>query len=122
MNRPTGEAAEASVVELAALAPVRCPCGWARRAFGDSPDSPASLHSVEILEDARTHYHKSQTETYYVLTCVAGAAVELDGERIPVKAGVAIRIPPGVRHRAVGKMTILNFVVPAFDPADEWFD
>jgi hypothetical protein len=27
-----------------------------------------------------------------------------------------------VRHRAVGRMTILNVVVPPFDPADEWFD
>jgi hypothetical protein len=33
-----------------------------------------------------------------------------------------VLIPPGVRHRAVGRMTILNMVVPPFDPADEWFD
>ena len=33
-----------------------------------------------------------------------------------------VLIPPGVRHRAVGRMTILNVVVPPFDPADEWFD
>ena len=26
------------------------------------------------------------------------------------------------RHRAVGRMRVLNVVVPAFDPADEWFD
>jgi hypothetical protein len=34
----------------------------------------------------------------------------------------AVLIPPEVRHRAVGRMTILNVVVPPFDPADEWFD
>ena len=39
-----------------------------------------------------------------------------------VGAGVAVLIPPGVRHRAAGRMTILNVVVPPFDPADEWFD
>src|SRR5690349_5361392 len=110
MSHAKTEAAKAAVSELAALAPVRCPCGWARRAFGNVPDSPASLHAVEILEDARTHYHKSQTETYYVLECEDGAAIELDGELLPVKVGVAVMIPPGVRHRAVGKMTILNFV------------
>jgi hypothetical protein len=33
-----------------------------------------------------------------------------------------VLIPPGVRHRAVGRMTILNVVVPPFDPGDEWFD
>jgi hypothetical protein len=29
--------------------------------------------------------------------------------------------PPGMRHRVVGRMTILN-VVPPFDPADQSFD
>ena len=112
----------ASAVDLAALTAVRCPCGWARRAFADVPGAPASLHRVEIEDDARVHYHASQTETYYILECEPGAAVELDGEAVPVRPGVAVMIPPGVRHRAVGRMTILNFVVPPFDPADEWFD
>jgi hypothetical protein len=31
-------------------------------------------------------------------------------------------IPPGVGHRAGGRMTVLNVVVPPFDPADGWFD
>ena len=111
-----------AVADLAAVEPVRCPCGWARRAFADVPGAPASIHRVEITEDARTHYHRIQTETYYVLECDDGAAVELDGERVPVRPGVAVMIPPGVRHRAVGRMTILNVVVPPFDPADEHFD
>jgi mannose-6-phosphate isomerase-like protein (cupin superfamily) len=80
------------------------------------------VHRVEISEDAQAHYHKRQTETYVVLEAEEGAAVELDGKLVPVKPGVAILIPPGVRHRAVGKMVILNVVVPAFDPADEHFD
>jgi mannose-6-phosphate isomerase-like protein (cupin superfamily) len=111
-----------AVAELATLPAVRCPCGWARRAFADIPGAPASVHRVEILEDAQVHYHKAQTETYYVLECDDGAAIELDGERVPVRPGVAVLIPLGVRHRAVGRMTILNIVVPPFDPADEWFD
>jgi quercetin dioxygenase-like cupin family protein len=114
--------AKPAVADLSAVEPVRCPCGWARRAFADVPGAPASVHRVEILDDARTHYHKAQTETYYILECEPGAAVELDGEHVPVRPGVAVMIPPGVRHRAVGRMTILNVVVPPFDPADEWFD
>jgi len=114
--------ATAVLADLATLAPVRCPCGWARRAFGDVPDAPASLHLVEIELDARVHYHKGHTEIYYVLECGADAAIELDGERVAVKAGGAVMIPPGVRHRAVGRMKILNVVTPPFDPADEWFD
>lgn len=111
-----------TVVELARIPPVRCPCGWARRAFADVPGAAATLHRVEILDDSRSHYHKVQTEIYYVLECEAGSAVELDGEAVPVEPGVAVMIPPGTRHRAVGRMTILNFVVPPFDAADEWFD
>lgn len=111
-----------AVADLSAVPAVRCPCGWARRAFADVPGAPASVHRVEIVADAVAHYHKSHTETYYVLECEPGAAVELDGEAVPVKPGVAVLIPPGVRHRAAGRMTILNVVVPPFDPADEWFD
>ncbi len=112
----------ACVADLAALAPVRCPCGWARRAFGDLPDAPASMHLVDIDVDARTHYHREHTEIYYILECEPGSAVELDGRRESVGPGHAVLIRPGVRHRAVGKMRILNVVVPPFDPGDEWFD
>src|SRR5437763_3131276 len=99
-----------AVADLAAIPAVRCPCGWARRAFADVQGAPVSVHRVEILDDARTHYHTSQTETYYVLECEPGAAVVLDGELVPVAPGTAVMIPPGVRHRAVGRMTILNIV------------
>ncbi len=110
------------LADLAAIPAVRCPCGWARRAFGDVPDSPASLHRVEIEMDAIAHYHRDHTEIYYILECEAGAAVELDGKQTAVRPGVVVLIPPGVRHRAVGRMTILNVVTPPFDPHDEWFD
>jgi mannose-6-phosphate isomerase-like protein (cupin superfamily) len=116
------EAVAPLVADFSEIDPIRCPCGWARRAFADAPGAPASIHRVEIEADARVHYHRRHTEFYYVLECVSGAAVELDGERIPVSPGRAVMIPPGVRHRAVGRMTILNVVVPPFDPSDEWFD
>jgi mannose-6-phosphate isomerase-like protein (cupin superfamily) len=110
------------IADYSAIEAVRCPCGWARRAFADVPDAPASVHRVEVEVDARTHYHREHTEIYYILECAAGAAIELDGERVMVGMGHAVMIAPGVRHRAVGRMTILNIVVPPFDPADEWFD
>jgi mannose-6-phosphate isomerase-like protein (cupin superfamily) len=99
---------------------VACPCGQARRAFVDDPDGVASLHVVEISVDARAHYHKRLTELYYILE--GTGEVELDGERHPVAPGDAILIKPGCRHRAIGKLRVLNVPVPAFDPDDEWFD
>ena len=126
MSRPAidlqADAAAPVVVDFSAIDPVRCPCGWARRAFAEVPGAPASVHRVEIEVDARTHYHRRHTEIYYILDCADGAAIELNGERVPVGPGQSVMIPPGVRHRAVGRMTILNVVVPPFDPADEWFD
>ena len=79
-----------------------------------------SVHLTEISVDARTHYHKRLTETYVVLQ--GEGFLELDGERVPLQPLTAVTIRPGCRHRAVGNLKILNFVVPPFDPADEWFD
>jgi hypothetical protein len=39
-----------------------------------------------------------------------------------VGPGGAVLIPPEVRQRATGWMTILCVVVPLFDPDDEWLD
>lgn len=108
------------LAQLDELPPRQCPCGTTRRAFAGMPGSVASLHVVEIKEDARAHYHKRMTEIYLVLE--GQGELELDGERIPVKPMTAIYIQPGCRHRAIGKLKIINIPVPAFDEADEWFD
>lgn len=98
----------------------RCPCGFSRRAFATPDNALATLHVVDIQEDARTHYHKKLTEIYLVLE--GEGHLELDGELIPVKPMTSIMIKPGCRHRAVGKMKIVNIPIPAFDSEDEWFD
>ncbi|HVX62320.1 MAG TPA: cupin domain-containing protein [Pirellulales bacterium] len=110
------------VVDFGQLPGVACPCGTARRAFADVEDFPGTIHRTQISESARIHYHKRLTETYYFLECERDGYMELDGERLPVKPGMCIMIRPGVRHRAVGRMTVLIVVYPKFDPADEWFD
>jgi mannose-6-phosphate isomerase-like protein (cupin superfamily) len=107
------------IIDFDALSPVGCPCGQARRALLDVPDFPATVHRTEITAEAKTHYHRRLTETYYILECQADAQMQLDDELVPVRPGTCIYIPPGVRHRAVGRMTVLIFVVPKFDPADE---
>ena len=110
------------MVDLDALPPVDCPCGTARRAFADRDDFPGTVHLTQIQQDARVHYHQRQTEVYVILECGADAAIELDGVRHAVKPRTSILIPPGVRHRACGEMTVLILCTPKFDSADEYFD
>lgn len=108
------------VSQIDEVPPVRCPCGFARRSFATADNNVATLHMVDIESDSQVHYHKKMTEIYLVLE--GTGFMELDGERIPVKPMTSIFIKPGCRHRAVGKLKIINIPIPAFDPADEWFD
>jgi mannose-6-phosphate isomerase-like protein (cupin superfamily) len=108
------------IAQLDQIDPLKCPCGFTRRAFVAPENSVATVHKVDIQEDAQTHYHKKLTEIYVILE--GEGSIELDGELIPVGPMSTIMIKPGCRHRAVGKMKILNIAVPAFDASDEWFD
>jgi len=110
------------IVNFTELPGVPCPCGIARRAFADVEEYPGTMHLTEISVDAKLHYHKSLTETYYFLECDDDARMQLDDDIVPVKQGMCILIPPGVKHRAIGKMKVLIVVFPKFDPADEWIE
>lgn len=118
----TTESRRWKFADFGRISPVPCPCGEARRAFHGVTEFPGTLHITEISVDAKLHYHKTLTETYVFLKCEPGAMMELDGEIIPISQHQAIVIPPLVRHRALGKMTVLIVVLPEFDPQDEWFD
>jgi mannose-6-phosphate isomerase-like protein (cupin superfamily) len=109
-----------NIVNTKSLPAHLCPCGSAQRAFTDDPDQIASLHIVSVSETSRVHYHKKMTEIYYILE--GTGQVELDGLRFDVEIGTSIMIKPGCRHRAIGKLKILNIPIPAFDPDDEFFD
>ncbi|MSU63334.1 MAG: cupin domain-containing protein [Pedosphaera sp.] len=109
------------VAQLDEIPAQSCPCGTTRRAFADTGSgAPASVHRVEISADARSHYHKTMTEIYVVIE--GEGIIEADGQHIPVRPMSSVMIKPGCRHRAIGKLKILNVAIPAFDPSDEWFD
>jgi mannose-6-phosphate isomerase-like protein (cupin superfamily) len=108
------------IAQLDKIEPVRCPCGFASRAFAAPDNSVATMHLVEIQQDSRTHYHKQMTELYLVLA--GEGQIELDGQLFPLKPMTAIFIKPGCRHRAIGKLKLINVPIPAFNEADEWFD
>jgi len=99
---------------------VKCPCGFARRAFALPDNDTATVHIVDIRQDAQVHYHKEHTEIYLILE--GEGYLELDGDTVPVRPFSTILIRPGCRHRAVGKLRVVNLCLPSFDPADEWFD
>lgn len=109
-----------AIAQLDALPAVGCPCGQARRAFRDLPGAEASVHLVDIKVDSETHHHQRTTEIYVVVE--GEGELELDGVRVPVKPLTAVYIRPGCRHRAVGRMRLLNIPIPPFDPADEHID
>jgi mannose-6-phosphate isomerase-like protein (cupin superfamily) len=106
------------VRSLADTVGVPCPCGTAYRVLAKQDGQPLSVHYVKISRDARAHYHKRLTETYIVIE--GEGYLELDGDRVPLRPGTVVTIPPGVVHRAVGDLYINNIVVPAFDPDDEF--
>lgn len=108
------------IADLATTDVTRCPCGWTRRAFAVPENSVATMHLLELTEDSQTHYHKTMTELYLILE--GKGHIELDGERFAVKPMTAVMIKPFCRHRAVGKLKIIVVPIPAFNPADEYFD
>lgn len=110
------------IVDYPLLPGTPCPCGTARRGLMEVTSVPYSLHVTSISIDARVHYHKRLTETYFILECESDAALELDGELLAVHPHMAVVIHPGTRHRAVGQMKVLIVASPKFDPTDEWFD
>ena len=123
MNRKSGPLLPSyEAVDFADISGTDCPCGVARRAFADTADFPGTIHVTEISVDARLHYHRRLTETYYFLECEPGAQMQLDDDIVDVHPGMCVMIRPGTRHRAIGRMRVLIVVLPKFDAADEWFD
>lgn len=94
-----------------------CPCGAATRVLTGEDTDLLSVHFVDIAADAQPHRHERLSEVYIVLE--GQGAVELDGTREPVEPGTVVLIPPGTVHRALGKLQIINVVIPPFDPTDE---
>jgi len=106
--------------QLDQIEPVECPCGLSRRAFVSEDNPTATLHITDITADSRVHYHRRLTEIYLILE--GEGHMELDGDIVPVRPMTAVLIKPGCRHRAVGRIRTVVISIPAFDPADEWFD
>ncbi|MDE0625559.1 MAG: cupin domain-containing protein [Bryobacterales bacterium] len=120
MSDAEGSTARYRIAQLDETQAVDCPCGQARRAFADQDNDLATVHLTDISADSQTHYHKRMTEIYVVLE--GEGTIELDGRSYPLRPLTSVMIHPGCRHRARGRLRILNIPIPAFDPEDEFFD
>ena len=94
-------------------------CGESLRLI-TSQDTPlVSFHVVHIL-DGIQHYHKESAEIYYVLE--GKGKLELDKDTVDLEPGMAVFIPPGVRHRGYGDFKTVVVGSPAFKSEDEYHD
>ncbi|NCG27476.1 MAG: cupin domain-containing protein [Verrucomicrobiales bacterium] len=84
-------------------------CGAIRCLIEESDLDAAEVHHVKI-QDAKLHYHKKTDEIYYVIN--GEGKLILDDEEIAVKKGVVVYVPRGVKHKAVGNLTVLTVCIP----------
>jgi uncharacterized protein YjlB len=98
---------------------VECPCGQSTRLLTRADTPICNVHVTHIF-DSRRHYHKKCTEVYFILE--GRGKMELDGDLLDVRPGMAILIEPGTRHRLWGDVRALIVGIPALEPDDEYFD
>lgn len=92
------------------VAPWAETCGQIRPLIAEDDGAAAEVHHVEI-DGAKLHYHAQTDEIYHV---IAGqGTMTLDGQDVELHPGVVVYVPRGVRHKAVGQLTILVVCIPA---------
>jgi mannose-6-phosphate isomerase-like protein (cupin superfamily) len=84
-------------------------CGQIRPLIEEQDEAAAEVHHVEI-HDAKLHYHERTDEFYYVID--GEGTMVLDDEEIELHRGVVVYVPRGVKHKAVGKLTVLTVCIP----------
>lgn len=91
------------------IAPWAETCGQIRTVVEEADGAAAEIHHVEI-EDAKLHYHERTDEFYYAIR--GKGTMLLDDEEIELHEGVVVYVPRGVRHKAVGRLTVLTVCIP----------
>src|SRR5580704_7055161 len=84
-------------------------CGQIRPLIEEHDEAAAEVHHVEI-HDAKLHYHAKTDEFYYVID--GTGTMILDDESIELHKGVVVYVPRGVKHKAVGRLTVLTVCIP----------
>ena len=84
-------------------------CGQIRPLVEAADEAAAEVHHVQI-HDAKLHYHAQTDEFYYIIS--GTGKMVLDDEEIEVHPGVVVYVPRGVKHKAVGELTVLTVCIP----------
>jgi len=84
-------------------------CGQIREMISEKDEAAGEIHRVEI-DNAKLHYHAKTDEFYYIIN--GQGTMILDDEQIEVHEGVVVYVPRGVKHKAIGKMTVLTVCIP----------
>jgi mannose-6-phosphate isomerase-like protein (cupin superfamily) len=84
-------------------------CGEIRCLVEEKDQAAAEVHHVRI-HDAKLHFHERTDEFYYIID--GQGTMILDDETIEVHQGIVIYVPRGVRHKAVGDLTVLTVCIP----------
>lgn len=84
-------------------------CGEIRCLIEEKDGAAGEVHRVKI-HDAKMHYHAKTDEFYYVID--GHGTMTLDGTQIELHQGVVVYVPRGIKHKAVGDLTVLVVCVP----------
>lgn len=84
-------------------------CGSIRCLVVEEDGAAAEVHHVQI-HDAKLHYHERTDEFYYVID--GQGTMILDDEAIELHRGVVVYVPRGVKHKAIGPLTVLTVCIP----------
>ncbi|TXT31683.1 MAG: CpsB1 [Planctomycetota bacterium] len=84
-------------------------CGEIRCLIEEKDGAAGEVHRVKI-HDAKMHYHAKTDEFYYVID--GQGTMTLDGTEIELHEGVVVYVPRGIKHKAVGDLTVLVICVP----------
>jgi mannose-6-phosphate isomerase-like protein (cupin superfamily) len=84
-------------------------CGQIRPLIEEHDEAAGEVHHVEI-DHAKLHYHARTDEFYYVID--GTGTMVLDDDSIELHKGVVVYVPRGVKHKAIGKLTVLTVCIP----------
>ena len=77
--------------------------------WAEEDAAAGEVHHVEI-SDAKLHFHEKTDEFYYIID--GHGTMILDDEEIELHKGLVVYVPRGVKHKAIGKLTVLTICIP----------